>query len=893
MHYAFRIALVVTTFAAAVNLRGLPVQAAQSAARQSVAISGASARSAILSLGKRFRANISIPGDLHGSVTLALHNVTLEQALTAALAPLGYTFARKNGIIVISRVAGTIEQVAGRAAPAVPTVLPVSFITPERSAATIRNLFPDAIVRADHAANAVIVTASPSDLQSIRGVLQSLDVRGPKALVVEAMTVRNVAADRITADLRPIFPTARFTAASKTSLLVRATPLDMAQIRTLVPTLDVLPSLGSQPGLPSSTEAVKVSQAPAIDVARAVARQFSRVRTSVSGSAIVLSGPPEDVTKAKALIAQIDVPPVGSRLTQIYRIRTLDATSVGDLIARSFSDAQVNVDKEINALSVTAATATLQRIAEAVAQLDGAPNQPGYPTPGINQGLTPGSSFEVVSLRSVIPSQGQVGYGTDLAASPVLQALQQLAPGVRVSALGTPGQIVLIGDPLSLRLAKEFLAKADVTPALVVLDTEILEIDESTARNLGLLLSQPVISTSFTELSPIFDPSTGQSRLINLSAITRSPLSLAAQLNLQIQRGNARVLADPRITTLSGRTATFRAGDTIGILTTVGGGPGTYTTTQLQSFQTGVSLDITPIVTAGNEVTVALHPVVNSLSGIVNGVPQIATRDTQTTVHLKNNQTLIIGGLIQEAETRTQNKIPILGDLPLLGGIFRNNQSSRTRNELIIVVTPHVLVDGEPIPTQGPALPTIPTPQPLPTLPPGSHLPEPSGRISAQIGSVAPSTAPTPPAHLGSPAPSAAVTPKATGYAAGDAASLLMGNSVTYGQVPASNVAGATDPVSIFYARVMPAALSNNAKMQVRLITTTNATRASLTLGSLVVQLTQSGPGQWFASFPFQSTYVVGQTTTQLGLSATRPDGASATINLQMTVIPQQDPSPR
>jgi type II secretory pathway component GspD/PulD (secretin) len=858
-----------------------------SALRLSLTVQNAPARSVLLDVSKRFRANVAFPPGFHGVVTLSLHDVTLEQALGAILTPLGYAFSRRGGVIVVENIARASPPEPTIAAQA-PLVIPLTFVSPERAAAVLRSLFPEITVRIDSGSSAVIVIASQSDATSIRSVVQALDVRNPRAHTVEAIALRNLDADKTAARLRSLYPNTQFTVASKQSLLVRAAPADLTQIRLLVSTLDAPPTVGTQSGPPSSTEAVKVLQVPPAGLARAIAHQFPRLRVSVSGSAVVLSGSPDDVTKAKAVVTQVDVPAFGSRVTQVYRIRTLDAASVGDLIARSFSDVQVTVDKDLNALSVTGVAATLQRITEAIAQLDGTPNQPGYnPAPGaMTPGITSGSSFEVVSLRSAIPSQGQNGYsGADLASSPVVQTLQQLVPSVRVNALSSPGQIVLIGDPMSLRLAKEFLAKIDLTPPLVVLDTEILEIDESTARNLGLLLSQPVISTSFSELPPIADPTTGQSRLISIGAITRTPLSLTAQLNLQIQRGTARVLADPRITTLSGRTATIRAGDTIGILTTVGGGPGTYTTTQLQNFQTGVTLDITPIVTPDNEVTVALHPVVNSLSGILNGVPQIATRDTQTTVHLKNNQTLIIGGLIQEASTRTENKIPILGDLPLVGSVFRNNQTSSTRNELIIVVTPHVLIDGEPIPPQGPPLPSIPTPRPLPTLPPRMRLPEPAGRLpnprfSQLVNALAsPNPTATPAAH-------ASPTAAAARYPASSASPMPLGNSVIYGQIPANNVAGSADPVSIFFASVSPATLSNGSRVQVRLVSTTNATRATLSLGTLIVTLTEIGPGQWFASFPILNTYVVGQPNAQLTLSASRSDGASATVNLQVRIAP-------
>ena len=77
-------------------------------------------------------------------------------------------------------------------------------------------------------------------------------------------------------------------------------------------------------------------------------------------------------------------------------------------------------------------------------------------------------------------------------------------------------------------------------------------------------------------------------------------------------------------------------------------------------------------------------------------VPQISTRDTQTTVALRENQTLVIGGLIQDNTQRTESKVPLLGDLPLVGRLFRDETLNGVSNELIITVTPHVVTPGAP-----------------------------------------------------------------------------------------------------------------------------------------------------------------------------------------------------
>jgi Flp pilus assembly secretin CpaC len=79
--------------------------------------------------------------------------------------------------------------------------------------------------------------------------------------------------------------------------------------------------------------------------------------------------------------------------------------------------------------------------------------------------------------------------------------------------------------------------------------------------------------------------------------------------------------------------------------------------------------------------------------------------------------------LIQDTTTRFDTKIPLLGDLPLVGRAFRNQTYNRSRNELIITVTPHIITPGTPYVSPGPPLPAIPAAAPLPTLAPGTVLP--------------------------------------------------------------------------------------------------------------------------------------------------------------------------
>ncbi|MGA3037412.1 MAG: secretin N-terminal domain-containing protein [Vulcanimicrobiaceae bacterium] len=799
---------------------------------------------------------------VRGRTTIALHDVTIGYALRRILVPLHLTFRTQGGAYVIQPATDETKLDTTTSASSIA----FQVIAAGHAASVLRRVFPKATIAVDKSTNSIVVRASPDDLNSIRSIAQTLDIKNPTDPVTEIEPVRTIDAKAAVQTLESLFPKSGFSIASQRSILVRATPQDMTQIRLLLSGLDALPASAAKP---MAFETVKIVHRSPKDIARAISLEAKYVRVAVAGAAVVLTGAPEDVAKARSLAVSLDLPPFNARYAQVYKIRTIDATSLADLLAKGFPTATIAADKALNVITVAATSDEQQRIADAIAQLDGnaASSPGGTAAPGAG-----GGNFEIVTLRSAVPSAtGGAQQSTTDMATALNQAMQTLAPDLKISSLPNTGQIVLMGSQYSIGIGKNFLKALDIPQPLVVLDTVIMEMDVQTARNLGLELPQPIIATTFSELTPPLNAN-GQFQIQRLQTITRTPLSLTAELNLLIQDGTAQVLADPRITTLSGHTASIRAGDTIGILTTTGGGVGTIVTQQLQTFQTGVNLDITPIVDAEGGVTVALHPVVNSLSGILNGVPEISTRDTQTTVRLLDNQTLVIGGLIQEQDSKTVNKVPVLGDVPLVGGLFKNNNVSNTRNELVIVVTPHILKDGEQAAPMGSKIPNVPTPRPLPTLPAGTILP-----LIRSVASTAPAAAAAralaPPAEV---KPSPGPTPAAFGAT----------NTFTFGQAPANNFARATDAVQIFYVSFAPTVLSNNVPVNVAIVTTTNV--AKLTVGpvggSNAVQLTQTAPGQWQGSYKFNTIGLDGQQSTQLLVTASRADNIASTVRIPISI---------
>lgn len=831
-------------------------------------------RNALLDLGARLGVSIVIAEAVTGKVSATLRDATLEQALTALLAPEGFRYERQRDVIVVLAGLSVAAKTPSPPQLGPPIVIAVSHVNAQQTATIASRLFPNARISVDRATNALIVTGKADDVQGVRTLVEGVDVPNPATPSTEAIQLHASDPRSVAAAIRESFPHDAILPGPNRSLVVKAPPQDLAEIHALVAAIDS-PIAPPSP-YPQAPVAVKIVQAQPKTVALAVTHSFTDVRAAVSGSMVVLTGPPSDVANAKALVALIDVPAPDARYSQVYRLKNVDAQSVADLLSKSFRDAQITVDKDLNALSVTASTNEQQRIGDAITQLDTAPSGTLQGSGGGPPIAVPGavnaenSTMQIITLKAAIPgaNQGPSTSASDIATA-VTTFLGPTAPDLHITVPANSNQLMITGNPYTIRLAKQLIDQLDVAPPQVVLDTEILEVDETVAKNLGLTFNTPALSTTYSEIVPT--PPPGQFNpppLLGLQPVTRTPLSAQFTLNFLVQNGDARVLADPRITTISGHTASIRAGDTSYILTQTGGGAGSVATTQLQPFQTGVSLDITPVVNAGNSISVTLHPSVSSLAGTQFNLPEIATRDTQTTVTLLDNQTLVIGGLIQDTYSRTDTKTPILGDLPLVGKLFHGVNLTHNKNELIIVVTPHIMVPGTTALAPGPPLPSIPTPVPLPTLPPNMLLPTPSGRL------------PTPelPSLRPSPAPSAVPSPTPPSQT---------DETFTFGSPPSSTYAGPNDPVKIFYATFSPTQLHSGTLVQVSAITTTNVNRITVGYGGYATQLAPTSPGQWQAAFNFIAGDIpVGTTNTTLTLTAYRVDGISTNIAIPITLVP-------
>ena len=170
------------------------------------------------------------------------------------------------------------------------------------------------------------------------------------------------------------------------------------------------------------------------------------------------------------------------------------------------------------------------------------------------------------------------------------------------------------------------------------------------------------------------------------------------------REGKANVISRPQISTLNTHPAAISIGTTQYYIlrgSQASRSPdGQYIPVEQERFErieANITLDIVPYVAASGDITVDIRPEISTPTGQFNSEvpPTINTRLIESTVRLRDGETIVLGGLIEESEVTVHDKIPILGSIPLLGRLFRNRSSDTRKSELVIYITPHVFYGGE------------------------------------------------------------------------------------------------------------------------------------------------------------------------------------------------------
>jgi general secretion pathway protein D len=244
----------------------------------------------------------------------------------------------------------------------------------------------------------------------------------------------------------------------------------------------------------------------------------------------------------------------------------------------------------------------------------------------------------------------------------------------------------------AVNVAAKIIAASDLPEPEVMLEVEVLEISRDRASNIGLQLPQ-----SFGVATPSSAATLGA--LKNLSRNDLTATGLSATLNLQLQDSDANLLASPRIRARHKEKAKILIGDRVPTIvnsvTPIQTG-GSVVTGSVQYQEVGLKLEFEPTIYNSQEVGIKLTLEVSNIANIFTDPQggrsyQIGTRSAQTSLRLRDGETQVLGGLISDQDRNTANKVPGLGHIPAVGQIFGNNNSSRTKTEIVLSITPRII----------------------------------------------------------------------------------------------------------------------------------------------------------------------------------------------------------
>ena len=248
----------------------------------------------------------------------------------------------------------------------------------------------------------------------------------------------------------------------------------------------------------------------------------------------------------------------------------------------------------------------------------------------------------------------------------------------------------------------------------ISIEAKIVEVSIDNTENRGIdwtnfLSGKNVDFTLFGPNGIIYDAAEANSggRVVSKVALAAgaNPFSLA--LNFLDTQGDTTVLANPKLSIMNGQPGLITAGDSVKYIDKVESrvdgttGAVTYTVTTA-TLMSGIGMSVIGTIMDNDEIILTLTPVTSKLEGNeveyitgwggVIGVPRIKLREMNTTVRIKSGQVVVVGGLIDNAESGIgSNKVPFLGDIPLLGNLFSHSVKSTKKSELVIMLQPKIL----------------------------------------------------------------------------------------------------------------------------------------------------------------------------------------------------------
>ncbi len=302
--------------------------------------------------------------------------------------------------------------------------------------------------------------------------------------------------------------------------------------------------------------------------------------------------------------------------------------------------------------------------------------------------------------------------------NPLLRGLQALGDE-------RTNSITLIGPPKQVEMAMTQLTQLDIRRRQVVVNVKIIDVNLRDTKNFNTSFSFGVGNNFFTNDGGAAVLNFGGSRPASSAEVTNSltssptinntplgnplkfPKRFLATLQAQVENGNAKILTDPTLTVQEGQTAVVNLTQEVfgGYETGTVIDPVTNRVSEVERpiiKRAGLILQVkVDRIDDNGFISLSVAPTVSAINGSTTTgrgdlITLLSARElTSGLIRLRDGQTLILSGIIQDSDRVSVTKVPILGDIPILGALFRRTNKTSDRSEVIVLLTPQIVEDSE------------------------------------------------------------------------------------------------------------------------------------------------------------------------------------------------------
>jgi general secretion pathway protein D len=558
-----------------------------------------------------------------------------------------------------------VETVRGGTAPPasdrfITRLIPLEFIDAEAIAETLKPLVSkDASLVAYAPTNTVILTDAATNISRILSIVRSIDVETFKE-ELSVIELEHADATTMAQQLSEIFG-AEVAEASPTGGAAR------------------LPTRARRPGQPQA-------QPSGAEIAT---KGLVRIITDERTNSLIVLASRQRTAEIRDVVAKLDVPVRGGGRIQVYYLKYADAEELANTISALLS---------------------------------------GQPAPAATGGLTPGIGG---SLGGAGAAAGAGGSAQTLRSS-----ITELAGGVTVTADPPTNSLLIQASQEGYNTLAQVIAQLDIPRPQVLVEALIMEVDVTDSIDLGFSglvritsagnqyvigsLTDSVLTTDEEDV-----PDDGTTGVLDnlLAALADNPANFLAggavetgsTLIQGLIRASANVngtniLSAPHILTLDNEEAEIKVGDNIpiissrvqsasGIETAANQNASLATSQNIERQDIGITLRVTPQISEGDtlrlEIFQEVTAVNESLTGVTGSAQEVgvalSNRKIENVVTVADEETVVVGGLIDETQQDSEAKVPWLGDVPILGWLFKTTGDSIQKRNLLVFLTPHII----------------------------------------------------------------------------------------------------------------------------------------------------------------------------------------------------------